>query len=148
LIVYIQLCMNIIHATRVRFFLVYYNDVSVFCSLKSCILISHVPRSRKDRWQELKISKKIMEDPLLLGDNQIITGSLKPTPTWRMNFTAELKNLSRMALPMATVTVAQYLLPVISVMVAGHRSELQLSGVALATSFTNVSGFSVMVTTN
>ncbi|AEC05799.1 unnamed protein product [Arabidopsis thaliana] len=85
-----------------------------------------------------------MEDPLLLGDNQIITGSLKPTPTWRMNFTAELKNLSRMALPMATVTVAQYLLPVISVMVAGHRSELQLSGVALATSFTNVSGFSVM----
>ncbi|CAH8261877.1 unnamed protein product [Arabidopsis lyrata] len=85
-----------------------------------------------------------MEDPLLLEDDQIITGSLKPTPTWRMNFTAELKNVSRMALPMATVTVAQYLLPVISVMVAGHRSELQLSGVALATSFANVSGFSLM----
>lgn len=63
-----------------------------------------------------------------------------------MNFTAELKNVSRMAAPMATVTVAQYLLPVISVMVAGHRGELQLSGVALATSFTNVSGFSIMVT--
>ncbi|KAL1194291.1 Protein DETOXIFICATION 6 [Cardamine amara subsp. amara] len=87
-----------------------------------------------------------MEDPLLLsGNEKIITGNLKPTPpTWRINFTAELKNVSRMAAPMATVTVAQFLLPVISVMVAGHSSELQLSGVALATSFANVTGFSII----
>ncbi|CAL9222383.1 unnamed protein product [Arabidopsis halleri] len=85
-----------------------------------------------------------MEDTLLLGDDQLITRNLKSTPTWRMDFTAELKNVSRMAAPMATVTVAQYLLPVISVMVAGHRGELQLSGVALATAFANVSGFGIM----
>ncbi|XP_010514294.1 PREDICTED: protein DETOXIFICATION 6-like isoform X1 [Camelina sativa] len=86
-----------------------------------------------------------MEDPLLRGNDQTITGSPKSTTqTWRKDFTAELKNVSLMAAPMATVTVAQYLLPVISVMVAGHRGELQLSGVALATSFANVSGFSIM----
>ncbi|CAF2158203.1 unnamed protein product [Brassica rapa] len=85
-----------------------------------------------------------MEDPLLPEDEQCTTGNPKPTPTWRMDFTAELKNVSRMAAPMATVTVAQFLLPLISVMVAGHRGELQLSGVALATSFANVSGFSIM----
>ncbi|CAH2052488.1 unnamed protein product [Thlaspi arvense] len=87
-----------------------------------------------------------MEDPLLSADKKSITGNLKLAPTWRMDFTAELKNVSRMAAPMATVTVSQFLLPVISVMVAGHRGELQLSGVALATSFANVSGFSIMVT--
>ncbi|KAH0917570.1 hypothetical protein HID58_025230 [Brassica napus] len=85
-----------------------------------------------------------MEDPLLPEDAQCTTGNPKPTQTWRMDFTAELKNVSRMAAPMATVTVAQFLLPLISVMVAGHRGELQLSGVALATSFANVSGFSIM----
>lgn len=86
-----------------------------------------------------------MEDPLLVGDEQLITGNSKPTPTWRMDFTAQLKNVSRMAAPMATVTVSQYLVPAISVMVAGHQGELQLSSVALATSFANVSGFSIMV---
>ncbi|CAD5318080.1 unnamed protein product [Arabidopsis thaliana] len=85
-----------------------------------------------------------MEDPLLLGDDQLITRNLKSTPTWWMNFTAELKNVSSMAAPMATVTVSQYLLPVISVMVAGHCGELQLSGVTLATAFANVSGFGIM----
>ncbi|ESQ37044.1 hypothetical protein EUTSA_v10002904mg [Eutrema salsugineum] len=85
-----------------------------------------------------------MEDSLLSGDEQITTGNLKQTPSWRLDFTAEMKNVSCMAAPMATVTVAQYLLPLISIMVAGHRGELQLSGVALATSFANVSGFSIM----
>ncbi|VVA98344.1 unnamed protein product [Arabis nemorensis] len=85
-----------------------------------------------------------MEDPLLLVDGQSITANPKPTPTWWTDFTAELKNVSRMAAPLATVTVSQYLLPVISIMVAGHRGELQLSGVALATSFANVTGFSIM----
>ncbi|CAN8258163.1 unnamed protein product [Cochlearia groenlandica] len=86
-----------------------------------------------------------MEDPLLLiDDEQPLTGDPKQPSTWRMDFTAELKNVSRMAAPMSTVTVAQYLLPLISIMIAGHRGELQLSGVALATSFANVSGFSIM----
>ncbi|CAA7023690.1 unnamed protein product [Microthlaspi erraticum] len=82
-----------------------------------------------------------MEEPFLLRNEEVVPGKA----TWqRGQFTTELKKVSRLAAPMATVTVAQYLLPVISVMVAGHNGELQLSGVALATSFTNVSGFSIM----
>lgn len=82
-----------------------------------------------------------MEEPFLPQD-ELVSGKA----TWQSGqLTTELKKLSRLAAPMATVTFAQYLLPVISVMVAGHNGELQLSGVALATSFTNVTGFSIMV---
>ncbi|KFK29583.1 hypothetical protein AALP_AA7G153400 [Arabis alpina] len=77
-----------------------------------------------------------MEEPFL---------QLAPKATWQTNqLTVELKKVSLLAAPMAAVTIAEYLLPVISVMVAGHNGELQLSGVALATSFTNVSGFSIL----
>lgn len=84
-----------------------------------------------------------MEEPFLRRDKELL---LPCKATWQTNqFTIELKKVSRLAAPMAIVTIAQYLLPVISVMVAGHKGELQLAGVALATSFTNVSGFSIMV---
>jgi len=83
-----------------------------------------------------------MEEPFLLRDELLVPSQV----TWHTNpLTVELKRVSRLAAPMATVTIAQYLLPVISVMVAGHNGELQLSGVALANSFTNVTGFSIMV---
>ncbi|XP_010466974.1 PREDICTED: protein DETOXIFICATION 2 [Camelina sativa] len=82
-----------------------------------------------------------MEEPLLPREEQLVSCKA----TWQSGqVTVELKKVSRLAAPMATVTIAQYLLPVISVMVAGHYGELQLSGVALATSFTNVTGFSIM----
>ncbi|KAL0742530.1 hypothetical protein Bca4012_084043 [Brassica carinata] len=82
-----------------------------------------------------------MEEPFLIREEPLVPS----TTTWhRGQLTVELKNVCRLAAPMATVTSALYLLPVISVMVAGHNGELQLSGVALATSFTNVSGFSIM----
>ncbi|CAH2052484.1 unnamed protein product [Thlaspi arvense] len=82
-----------------------------------------------------------MEEPFLRRDEELVPEA----KTWqRSQLTVELKKVSRLAAPMATVTFSQYLLPVISVMVAGHNGELKLSGVALATSFTNVSGFSIM----
>ncbi|KAL9298800.1 putative multi antimicrobial extrusion protein [Arabidopsis thaliana] len=82
-----------------------------------------------------------MEEPFLPRDEQLVSCK----STWQSGqVTVELKKVSRLAAPMATVTIAQYLLPVISVMVAGHIGELELAGVALATSFTNVSGFSIM----
>ncbi|XP_010514270.1 PREDICTED: protein DETOXIFICATION 2 [Camelina sativa] len=82
-----------------------------------------------------------MEESLLLREEHIVSCKA----TWQSSqVTVELKKVSRLAAPMATVTIAQYLLPVVSVMVAGHYGELQLSGVALATSFTNVTGFSIM----
>lgn len=60
-------------------------------------------------------------------------------------FAEELKRLSFMAAPMVVVTVSQYLLQVVSLMMVGHLGELSLSGVAIAVSFTNVTGFSLLV---
>ncbi|KAK8507827.1 hypothetical protein V6N13_140569 [Hibiscus sabdariffa] len=59
-------------------------------------------------------------------------------------FVKELKKVSYMAAPMVAVSVSQYLLQVISLMMVGHVGELALSGVAIATSFTNVTGFSLL----
>ncbi|XP_059670716.1 protein DETOXIFICATION 12-like [Cornus florida] len=59
-------------------------------------------------------------------------------------FVGELKKVSYIAAPMVAVTVMQYLLQVISVMMVGHLGQLELSSVAIATSLTNVSGFSLL----
>ncbi|WZY84390.1 hypothetical protein YC2023_030774 [Brassica napus] len=94
--------------------------------------------------RDFNTSKTIMEEPFLPRDEELVPGKT----TWQKgHLTVELKKLSLLAAPMAIVTIAEYLLPVISVIVAGHNGELQLSGVALATSFTNVSGFSILVIT-
>ncbi|KAJ4822403.1 hypothetical protein Tsubulata_008941 [Turnera subulata] len=64
--------------------------------------------------------------------------------TWAA-FVEERKKLSSMAVPMVVVSVAHYLLQVVSLMMAGHLGELSLSGVSIATSFTNVTGFSLLL---
>ncbi|KAL0431356.1 UNVERIFIED_CONTAM: protein DETOXIFICATION 8 [Sesamum radiatum] len=56
----------------------------------------------------------------------------------------ELKKVSYIAAPMVTVSVLQYLLQVVSVIMVGHLGQLTLSGVAVATSLTNVTGFSLL----
>jgi MATE family multidrug resistance protein len=53
--------------------------------------------------------------------------------------------MGRIAAPMVATTVLQYLLQVVSVMMVGHLNQLSLSSVAIATSLTNVSGFSILV---
>lgn len=60
-------------------------------------------------------------------------------------FRQELKRVSSMAAPMVAVTVSQYLLQVVSMMMVGHIGKLSFSGVAIATSFAEVTGFSVLV---
>ncbi|XP_019183023.1 PREDICTED: protein DETOXIFICATION 14-like [Ipomoea nil] len=60
-------------------------------------------------------------------------------------FLAELKKLVRIAIPMLVVTVCQQMVIFVSMMMLGHISELSLSGGAVATSFTNVTGFSVLI---
>ncbi|KAI4346937.1 hypothetical protein L6164_007800 [Bauhinia variegata] len=57
----------------------------------------------------------------------------------------QLKKVSFMAAPMVAVTVSQFLLQVVSLMMVGHLDQLSLSGVALATSFADVTGFSVLL---
>ncbi|XP_012078034.1 protein DETOXIFICATION 8 [Jatropha curcas] len=56
----------------------------------------------------------------------------------------ELKKVSSMAAPMVVVSVSLSLLPTISLMMAGHLGKLPLSGVSVATSFTNATGFAVI----
>jgi MATE family multidrug resistance protein len=61
-------------------------------------------------------------------------------------FWAEFKRVGSMAAPMVTVTVSQYLLQVVSLMMVGHIGILaSFSGVALAVSFAECSGFCVLV---
>ncbi|XP_044512213.1 protein DETOXIFICATION 9-like isoform X4 [Mangifera indica] len=56
----------------------------------------------------------------------------------------ELKRVSFIAAPMVAVTVLQYLLQVVAVIMVGHVDELALAGVSIATSFTSVTGFSFL----
>ncbi|KAL0395906.1 UNVERIFIED_CONTAM: protein DETOXIFICATION 1 [Sesamum calycinum] len=56
----------------------------------------------------------------------------------------ELKKVMYIAAPMVTISVLQYLLQVVSVIMVGHLGQLTLSSVAIATSLTNVTGFSLL----
>lgn len=67
--------------------------------------------------------------------------------TWD-GFADELKKAGRIAAPMVAVSVLQYLLQVVSTVMVGHLGQLALSSVAIATSLTNVTGFSLLVSFN
>ncbi|KAG6737820.1 hypothetical protein POTOM_059350 [Populus tomentosa] len=66
---------------------------------------------------------------------------------WKLSL-KELKKVSYVAAPMVAVTVLQYLMQVVSVMMVGHLDELSQSGISSASSFTSVTGFSLLVTTS
>ncbi|KAL4376495.1 hypothetical protein GQ457_02G006350 [Hibiscus cannabinus] len=78
-----------------------------------------------------------MEEALLSRN----VAEVKRKITWS-GFTEELKAVSYMAVPMVAVSVSQYLLQFISMIMVGHLGELPLSGIALGFSFANVTGFS------
>ncbi|WCJ25306.1 MATE efflux family protein [Euphorbia peplus] len=56
----------------------------------------------------------------------------------------EVKRVSSIAAPMVVVSLSQYLLTAVSLMMAGHLGQLQLSGVSIAVCFTNATGFGVL----
>ncbi|KDP33026.1 hypothetical protein JCGZ_13057 [Jatropha curcas] len=63
----------------------------------------------------------------------------------RDGFLKELKKESCLAAPMVAVSVLQYLLQVVSVIIVGHLGDqIALSSVAIATSISNVTGFSLL----
>lgn len=64
--------------------------------------------------------------------------------TWS-EFVAETKRISLIFLPMVLVTTSQYLLRFVSTLMVGHVGKLYLSGAVVAMSFTNVTGFSFLV---
>ncbi|XP_059655437.1 protein DETOXIFICATION 14-like isoform X1 [Cornus florida] len=88
-----------------------------------------------------------MEESLLLKDKEEEkkreVGGLS-TPTWTV-FGQEVKKLGYIAGPMVAVTLSQYLLQVISVMMVGHLGELSLSSTAIAISLSGVTGFSLLL---
>ncbi|KAK6279813.1 hypothetical protein QQP08_014037 [Theobroma cacao] len=88
------------------------------------------------------MDKALLQPEIQREERIILKKTLRSGTT---NFVKELKKLSCMAAPMVTVSVSQYLLQVMSLMMVGHIGELALSGVAIATSFTNVTGFSLLV---
>ena len=61
-------------------------------------------------------------------------------------FCVELKRVGSMAAPMVAANMCQYLLQVVSLMMVGHLGLLvSFSGVAIAISFAEVTGFCVLV---
>ncbi|CAH8363017.1 unnamed protein product [Eruca vesicaria subsp. sativa] len=56
----------------------------------------------------------------------------------------KLKRVASMAAPMVVVNISQTLLQATSTMIVGHKSEISLAGIALASSIANVTGFSLL----
>ena len=81
-----------------------------------------------------------MEEGLLVKEREVKRERL----TWGV-IGQEAKRLCYIAGPMAAVTLSQFLLQMISLMMVGHLGELSLSSSSIAISFCNVTGFSVLV---
>ncbi|KAA8530605.1 hypothetical protein F0562_005314 [Nyssa sinensis] len=79
---------------------------------------------------------------------EVTTAEIRGERSWRVTwgtvFMQELKKTSYIAAPTVAATVMQYLMQVISVMMVGHLGQLSLSSVAIATSLTNATGFSLL----
>ncbi|KAI8534494.1 hypothetical protein RHMOL_Rhmol10G0094500 [Rhododendron molle] len=80
-----------------------------------------------------------MEESLLLKNEDRKLVLIAPEA-----FVEELKKVTAIAAPMVVVTMTQYLLRVAPMIMVGHISELSLSSLAIATSLTNVTGYSVL----
>ncbi|XP_057440431.1 protein DETOXIFICATION 9-like [Lotus japonicus] len=81
--------------------------------------------------------------PLLTKSEEENDGVVAPL---KGAFWLEFKKVGSMAAPMVAVTVSQYLLQVVSLMMVGHLGILaSFSGVAIATSFAEVTGFGVLL---
>ncbi|KAF9625610.1 hypothetical protein IFM89_024383 [Coptis chinensis] len=81
-----------------------------------------------------------MEEGLLLKEREEERNVL----TWDV-VKEEVKKIGYLAGPMVAVTLSQFLLQLISMMMVGHLGELALSSAAIATSLTSVTGFSFLL---
>lgn len=75
----------------------------------------------------------------------LLTREQKQPRRWEVVLAEEVKRTCYIALPMVVVMVSQNLLRVASMSMVGHLGELELAGTAVATSLTNVTGFSLLV---
>ncbi|KAH9650444.1 protein DETOXIFICATION 12 [Citrus sinensis] len=84
-----------------------------------------------------------MEESLLIPKESLSSTST----TWDL-LSGEVKKQGYIAAPMVAVTLSQYLLQVVSMMMVGHLGQLALSSTAMAISLASVTGFSVRVSYN
>ncbi|KHN42406.1 MATE efflux family protein 7 [Glycine soja] len=84
-----------------------------------------------------------MENSLLDKDSEPENPSASAI-TWTV-FSQEMKRVGYLAAPMITVTLSQYFLQIISMMMVGHLGKLALSSTAIAISLCAVSGFSLII---
>ncbi|CAI8604983.1 unnamed protein product [Vicia faba] len=82
-----------------------------------------------------------MEKGLLERDSR--EGESGRTITWGL-FVQEVKDVGFLALPMITVTLSQYFLQIISMIMVGRLGKLALSSTAIAISLCAVFGFSLL----
>ncbi|KAH9650416.1 protein DETOXIFICATION 12 [Citrus sinensis] len=85
-------------------------------------------------------TEKNMEESLLIPKESLSSTST----TWDL-LSGELKKQGYIAAPMVAVTLSQYLLQVVSMMMVGHLRQLALSSTAMAISLASVTGFSVLL---
>ncbi|GKC09001.1 MATE efflux family protein [Tanacetum coccineum] len=74
----------------------------------------------------------------------LLTTKQEQPRRWEVVLVQEVKRTCYIALPMVVVMVSQNLLRVASMSMVGHLGELELAGTAVATSLTNVTGFSLL----
>ncbi|KAL7129523.1 hypothetical protein ABFS83_13G072700 [Erythranthe nasuta] len=84
------------------------------------------------------------------GDLEAMEGQLRwwrTAQVWSIKVVdmEEVKDQIFFALPMILTNVTYYLIPLVSVMFAGHLGDLELAGSNLANSWANVSGFAFMI---
>ncbi|KAH9681392.1 protein DETOXIFICATION 12 [Citrus sinensis] len=85
-------------------------------------------------------TEKNMEKSLLIPKESLSSTST----TWDL-LSGEVKKQGYIAAPMVAVTLSQYLLQVVSMMMVGHLGQLALSSTAMFISLASVTGFSVLL---
>ncbi|KAK9183110.1 hypothetical protein WN944_026259 [Citrus x changshan-huyou] len=85
-------------------------------------------------------TEKNMEKSLLIPKESLSSTST----TWDL-LSGEVKKQGYIAAPMVAVTLSQYLLQVVSMMMVGHLGQLALSSTAMSISLASVTGFSVLI---
>ncbi|CAL5324799.1 unnamed protein product [Camellia sinensis] len=95
-----------------------------------------------ERERERERERRVMEEALLVEEDKEKRRVVE-SRRWEL-YVAEVKKVGWIVMPMVVVTVSQYLLQVVSMSMAGHLGEVSLSSAAIASSFTNVTGFSLL----
>ncbi|XP_057868199.1 protein DETOXIFICATION 16 [Cryptomeria japonica] len=87
-----------------------------------------------------------MLDPLLATEDTVVFGDEQDEVKYSGALVwEEVKKQCWLAGPMVSVSLLQYSLQVVSVMVVGHLGELALSSASIATSFASVTGITVLI---